>query len=763
MHGPEQRNPVTQRWNTRFSSLIHLTGVVLLAAITSACTGESAVEPGEQASDSTIQTQPMPADAEATYVGSENCASCHETQWQSWQNSHHDLALQRTDGETVLAELGNHSNLIALQQTDSGYTAAPGGNEPALPVVYTFGVEPLQQYVVDTGSGRLQVLPTPWDTRDEADGGQRFYELYPGNHPPGDPMHWTGRANSWNGMCADCHSTAVEKNYDPATRSYQTVFAVEDVGCEACHGPGSLHAEAAGRGEIAALPALRTAPETINVCAQCHSRRSQLAEGFQPAASYFDHYLPSLLRSGLYHPDGQILDEVYVYGSFLQSRMHLAGVSCSDCHDPHSAEIKTPGNAICTQCHNPQGRSDYPSLNAGNYDDPAHHHHAVDTPAAQCVNCHMTSQVYMGIDDRRDHSFRIPRPDLSAELGTPNACASCHEDLDESEINAAFVQWSTPQPRHHGQTFASAQRGELSAEAELAGLAADDNVPIMVRANAVSLMAGYSRGYALDTIRVALRSPEPLMRIAATEGLASLSPETQWRYLLQLLEDERLAVRNAAFTALMPMISDAEQADRLRPYLNEYLTTQALTGDFPESLVNSANAYIAMNNIDAAELKLEEALQIQPSWVPALLNLADLYRATLRDDQAEPLLREAIEVAPELPETSYSYALWLTRSNRSEDAVSYFQQAADYGANDQRYGYTLALALNSTGQGDAAVSQLEQLLARWPQSDNIAIALVTILRDQGKNEAALKYLEPLLQRNPQNTQLLSLQRQLQRS
>ncbi len=757
MHSPQPLAPAADPFFQPF-----LIALVVLSLTGLVGCGADETQPEqltETAADSTAAGQSEPAE----YLGSASCAECHEQQWQSWQDSHHDLALQEATPETVLADFNSSHETVSFVHDGERFFITPDTNSEPVEVVYTFGVEPLQQYVVALDSGQLQVMPTPWDTRDASRGGQRWYDLYPGEYPAGDPMHWQGRANNWNGMCADCHSTDVRKNYDHETGTYNTTFSEADVGCEACHGPGSAHVAAAKGGDLVALPALNSQQTQINVCAQCHSRRSQLAEGFTASASYFDHYLPSLLRPGLYHPDGQILDEVYVYGSFLQSRMHLAGVTCSNCHDAHSATLKLPDNQTCTQCHNPQGRPDFPTLPLASYDDPSHHHHPVDSAAAKCVNCHMTSEVYMGVDARRDHSFRIPRPDLSEALGTPNACSSCHQDLDNAELVSAFEQWFRPQPAHFGETFARAQRQDPAAEAGLAALANDDNVPIMVRANAVALMAGYARGYSLDSVRAASRADHPLLRIAAAEGVAGLSAQTQWRYLLPLLEDERLAVRNAAFTALMPIVNSPERIAQLQPYLGEYLATQALTSDFPESLVNGANAQMAMGNMADAEAALDRALAIQANWVPALLNLADLYRATLRDPQSKRLLNTALEAAPESPETHYSYALWLTRNTRSADAVAYFQQAAALAPDDPRYSYTLALALNGTGDSSAAVAQLTSMLERWPENDTVAIALVTILRDMGDSEAALRYLEPLLQRNPENTELRTLRQQLLRS
>ncbi len=744
----------------KLSPLGHSLAIAALAMLAAAC---SQPEPAEEAA-APVPLSSGPS-AAAAYVGAAVCAECHEDQWQAFQGSHHDLALQRATPQSVLADFSSDAPSTVDEpvflSADGRFAIEPDADSEALDVVYTFGVSPLQQYVVETERGRLQVLPYPWDTRPAAEGGQRWYALYPGEHEPGTASHWQGRSNSWNAMCADCHSTAVEKFHDPATGSYRTSYQEEDVACEACHGPGSEHVAAARAGTAAplALATLDSQSALINACAPCHSRRGQLAEGFRPTLAYLDHYEPSLLREGLYHHDGQIRDEVYVYGSFLQSRMHLKGVSCSNCHDPHSARLILDGNAVCTQCHNPAGRDGFPSLRKASYDDPSHHLHEPDTAGSQCVSCHMPAETYMGVDVRHDHSFRIPRPDLSDSLDAPNTCNGCHSDEDAAwaaaEIEARF---GTP-PRHYGELFAAARRGEVSAEPELAKLAADSDTPIMVRATAVSLLTPYSRGYTLDTLRAATKG-DALLRLGATEGAGGLSPESQWRLLSPLLDDEHLAVRTAAFRALVPLAATPAFRDRLATYLPAYEAALELTLDFPESQLNLANAYMSFGDAERAEQALEQALILETDLVPALLNLADLYRATLRDAQAQALLERALASAPEQPEPAFAYALWLTRQQRQSEALEYFESAAALGPEQVRFGYALALALNDSGQGAAAVEQLRAVLTQSPDDEDVLFALVSMLRDQRRFEEALPYLDQLIERNPDNAELQELRRVL---
>ena len=736
-----------------------------LLPITVALAGLGACSPsGESPPNGNPATQTTMAHSPADYVGASACNECHEQQWNAWQGSHHDLALQQANPDSVLANFAGEYHDAAFSRVKDEFVIKPDAETPELSVRYTFGAEPLQQYVVEAEPGHFQVLPTPWDTRDAQDGGQRWYELYPGNFPTDDPMHWRGRASNWNGMCADCHSTRVEKGYDPATRSYRTTYVEEDVACEACHGPASRHIEAArtGRPLDGLLADMSSQQGQINGCAQCHSRRSQFREGFEPGQSFFDFYQPSLLSAGLYHDDGQILDEVYEYGSFLQSKMHLQGVTCSNCHDPHRATLKFDGNATCTQCHNPAARPDFPTLKAANYDTPDHHFHKQGSEGSACVSCHMPAVTYMDVDVRHDHSFRIPRPDLSEEIGVPNTCNGCHTDRTASWAKEIIEVRFGERPDHYGNAFAAARRGDAEAESPLVALAADEDVSIMVRATALSLLSNLQSGDSLATLNALWEAKDghPLLRLGMTLGAAGLSPQRQWQIVSPLLDDKHLAVRNAAFSALLPLANDAEVREQLRAYLPGYLAAQTLTLDFPGTQVNLANTHAAFGDTAASELALHEALALQPNFIPALLNLADLYRATQRDGDGEELIKRAMAAMPEAANPVFSYAMWLTRQKRSATALDHFQRAAELAPDEPQYGYTLAVALNGSGQGDEAVDKLTSMLERWPGNNDLLYALALMLRDQGRYEEALPRVEQLLEMNPGNQGLQQILEEL---
>ena len=745
----------------------HITATVLLTLLAQLSLLVGCSEPSvDEVRTKKAEAAPFPEPAlDARYVGSSACADCHQQAYQQWRNSHHDLALQVASDQSVLADENVEVGDTRISRDEHGLRIYPDAGKASLTPRFTFGVEPLQQYIIDGGNGAWQTHPIAWDSRPKEDGGQRWFNLHGATYPAGDPMHWQGRANRWNSQCADCHSTGVVKGYDPEARSYQTTFEVEDVGCEACHGPGSAHA---ANPEIVPLMALASQPEQINACAPCHSRRGQIAEGFQPDAEFLDHYSPRLISPGLYHPDGQILDEVYVWGSFLQSRMHRAGVTCSNCHDPHSAELKRAGNETCTFCHQASPPDDFiaAGVTAGSsgYDSPEHHFHPVGSAAAECVACHMPSETYMGVDDRRDHSFRIPRPDLSMTLGVPEPCTSCHtEQTAEWASGVLTERFGSEDREHFAIPFAAADSAVPEADAQLAGLVMDSAQPIMVRASALAKLGAYSRGYTMDAIRAA-RKDEPLLRFAAPLAAASLSPDRAWRLLTPLLEDELRAVRHQTVLALLPSLQiDPGYRQQLEPYLRTWIEEQSLNLDYPETLTNVAGAHAALGNLPEAEAALQEALNLQANWIPGMLSLADLYRATGRDLEAGPLLEEALALTPDQPEVAYAYALWLFRQGRLPEGLPHLENAARLAPGQRQYGYTWAIALNDAGETGKALTVLSALLQRWPDDPDLLIAAVTMLRDQNRFSDALPLLDRLIQLQPGDQELIRFREAMRRA
>ena len=204
-------------------------------------------------SDSTVDTQETALEP-AVFVGSAACADCHASEYELWRSSHHYAAMLPPTDESVAGGFDDQSyeyfGRVSLFSRDADNffvrTENQYGEETDFRVAYTFGVSPLQQYLIEAPGGRLQALSIAWDSRSAAAGGQRWFHLYPNeNVRPGDALHWTGDAQNWNFMCAECHSTNVQKNFERQSRTYATTWSEVNVGCEGCHGPGSRHVSAA--------------------------------------------------------------------------------------------------------------------------------------------------------------------------------------------------------------------------------------------------------------------------------------------------------------------------------------------------------------------------------------------------------------------------------------------------------------------------------------------------------------------------------------
>ena len=625
-------------------------------------------------------------------------------------------------------------------------TPGPQGEFGEFDVRYTFGVEPLQQYLLPLPGGRLQAFGIAWDTA-----GERWFHLQPEHgvrHD--DPLHWTGRDYNWNFMCADCHSTGVRKGYDPGAGTYHTTFAEVSVGCEACHGPGSLHvARAAAPGGVSGesyLPPLASQTGEIDSCAPCHSRRAQLRDGFTPDSPFLDYYLPSLLEPGLYEADGQIQDEVYVYGSFLQSRMFAQGVTCGDCHEPHSAELRANGDALCTRCHNEAGHPGFPTLRLAAYDRPDHHLHRAGGEASRCVSCHMPERTYMVLDHRRDHGFRIPRPDLTVTLGIRNACNGCHDDrAAEWARDALSRRFGPPDDSHFAVAVAAARLGQPKAAGPLAALAENRDRAAIVRATALALMESYDDAETALALEKGLRDPDALVRIGALRGAARFAPESLWRRAGHLLDDDYLAVRSEAARVLAAAHATLPEGDRPRllEALEEYLATQRFNADRPEAHVNMATALMAIGDPERAEAALGSALELSPGWVPALVNLADLYRATNRDAAGGDLLTRALLLAPESAEVRLALALWLVRQGRHPEALPLLAAAVELAPGDPHYAYVYAVALHSRGESMRAIGVIDEALGRRPGNRDLLRAAAVIARDIGDDGKLQMYMEQL--------------------
>lgn len=609
---------------------------------------------------------PLAARSETpAYAGSAACASCHATETAAWTPSDHAHAWTLPTPDTVLGDFSDvtvsHGGFTARFFRDGDRflieTEGPDGTRRPYPVVGVAGIDPLQQYLLSPEAGRTQVFDIAWDVK-----AKRWYPVFPDQITgPGDGFHWTGPYKSWEARCAECHATGYSRNYDPRTRSYAPQMAEISVGCESCHGPGQAHLDwAADPAAFTPAPDLTATGLTValdgtqapeeGVCFACHSRRQSLIDGLPlPGHPYADSYDISLLRQGTYFPDGQILDEVFEAGSFLQSKMHSRGVTCSNCHDPHSGALKAEGNAVCTQCHSPAGNPDFPTLPLKVFDGPEHTHHEAGTDGAACVNCHMTGRTYMGTDFRRDHSFRIPRPDLSAGTGAPDACTTCHQGRDAAWAAATLNQWfpdSTHRGAHYGPTLAAAQTDPQAHVADLIALAEWDG-PGIVRATAVELIPPLPAGPDLERLAALMTDPDPLVRAALPGVFLALPPEQRLNVLRPLLTDPVRTVRAAAGKALVDVQSDDPA---LAAALADWQAGLRARLDMPETHLQIGGAALQRRNLNMAAQAFGEAVTQDPQIPSAWAMLVQIFLAAGDQAGARQMLDRALAINPGAPE-----------------------------------------------------------------------------------------------------------------
>ncbi len=713
---------------------------------------------------------PLPA---AAFAGSQKCLDCHKAEYDRWQNSHHDRAMEVANDETVLGDFNNaavefHGVTSRFYRKDKKFfvhTQGPEGEMGEFEITHTFGWYPLQQYLVPFPGGRLQCLPLAWDVKEK-----RWYHLYPqAPIDPSDWLYWTNAGQNWNGMCAECHSTNLKKNYDTQNDAYQTTWSEIDVSCEACHGPASRHVNWAELPEMARPPTANyelvvkakgmDSRGQVELCAPCHSRRAILGDYTHAEPDLLDSMLPSLLTPDLYFADGQILEEVYVYGSFTQSKMYSRNVRCSDCHDVHSIKKVKEGNALCLQCH----RADV-------YNSKSHHFHKQKGEkgepiksadgrvlydvgsGAECVRCHMPERLYMVIDSRADHSFRIPRPDLSIKLGVPNACNHCHFDKTDQWSDEYITKWYGPGRRAHYGTIIDAGRKQLPAvQKELIKLAADPLYPVVVRSTALSLLAAYPAEETSRSYELALMDDEALIRRTALHHLNVSDPGRQTALLASMLYDPVTAVRMEAarrLTGIADPQLDSNQKKIYQTSLGEYQKSMQYSADFAFGRYNLANLNVALKQPRKAVENYRAAIKIDNLFYPAKVNLAMLYNQMGQNNQALTLLREVATAHPEVYEVQYSLGLLLAEEKKYAEAAKYLDLAARGMPGRDRIHYNLGLLRQQLKQDSDAEASLLKAQELEPDNLDYLYALADFYLKRKKLQKARRIAEEMVARHP---------------
>ena len=719
------------------------------------------------------------------YVGGQTCAECHQEQYKDWKLSHHRWSLLEPNQHSVLAKFANenvtHNGVDwRFYQRDGKYfvtTLYPDNKRTEFEIKYTVGKEPLQQYLVELDRGRLQALDMAWNTEKE-----QWFHLYPKQElSPNNGLHWSGPYKNWNGRCAVCHSTNYKKNYSAKTDSFQSDWSEINVSCEACHGPGEAHLawarskykdQSANFYKVSATGlVVHTGEESdseIRLCAGCHSRRSAF-DPFSPlpGSLFDDHYRLALLRPDLYFSDGQIKEEVYVYGSFLQSKMNAKGVRCSNCHDVHSGNLVADGNSVCTQCHSPAGNENFPTLTRKDYDGKEHHYHDPGVEGAKCVNCHMPARTFMQVDPRRDHSFRVPRPDLSEKIRSPNACTLCHEGQSNKWAADTLLKWY-PDGRggkpHFSQIFFDAQNNSSNNIAErLIGLALDSKMAPIVRATALQYLKPNLRPELVEKIVPLLRHKNSLIR-RSTIALFSGSPARfRIKYTSPALNDPARSVRLEAAKQVINLSSSDLSKDhqkQVRDVMRDYQGTLAANADFPEIQLNLAGVALSLRNLKAAESALKAAVKMDPQLVQAWTLMSRIQVQQRQLSKAQTTLRKAIESAGPSAQLYQLLGQVFSRQTKTEEAAEAYKKAIRISEKDanlylelavlylreKQYAQSIAVLNNLFRIRPDQIQGLELLALNQLGTGNFARARDTVrkIRRQNPNYRLNRQLLPLL-------------------
>lgn len=665
------------------------------------------------------------------------CIDCHQKAVSDWEKSDHAKAMASATTNNVLGDFSG-STVSHFSQTATFYKKgdkflidfSQGDISNTYEVSYTFGHYPLQEYLIEFNNGRYQVFPFAWDSRPSVDGGQRWYPIYADEDiQPADRLHWQQPLQNWNGMCADCHSDGLKRSYSPSENSFSTEWDNINVGCQSCHAKlDDNHYKKPTQTKILMSPQeaelishwLLGKDENVakwqgtprdnsfmDTCFGCHSLRSPLADGIEPGAPFLEQFSPSLLSQPLYHADGQIKDEVYVYGSFLQSKMYTAGVNCLDCHNKHTMKVKAANNGLCLQCHNSEV-----------YQTPKHLVHKENTAGAQCVNCHMPQTTYMGVDARRDHSFRIPRPELTETYNVPNACNGCHQDKSapwaEDKIKTLYGH-NNPLSQNE-KNYNQLQHQQYLSVSEHFAIANDKNLNEIYRASAISLLPNSIEELKDADIKQWVTSPLPLIRFATARIGFLLSANDKGKSYSQLLTDEFKAIRTLAASHMITLNNDTPQ---MLQALNELITSYDVSAWRGEGGLNKGMLLLNMQQFQPAISALQQSIDVEPYFEASYVNLADIYRVTNEPEKEQRVLSEGLKNNPKSGMLYFSYAMYQIRQQDKTSAIKSLEMAIKLAPENAQYVYVYLIALDSVGKTKQAVAQLKMVIKKYAYNSQL--------------------------------------------
>jgi predicted CXXCH cytochrome family protein len=667
----------------------------------------------------------------ASSESAKQCVDCHAQAVSDWQQSDHAKAMALAIPINVLGDFSGTS-VSHFTQTVKFYTKddkflinfSQGDVTNTYEVAYTFGHYPLQEYLIESENGRFQVFPFAWDSRPAAQGGQRWYPVYPDEDiQTADRLHWQQPLQNWNGMCADCHSDGLKRNYSPPENSFKTQWDNINVGCQSCHNKlddshyknpqktkillSSQEAEKVNHwllgkdDKVAKWQGKPRDNSFMDTCFGCHSLRSPLSDGIEPSTPFLEQFSPTLLSQPLYHADGQIKDEVYVYGSFLQSKMYAAGVNCLDCHNKHTMKIKADNNGLCLQCHSAEA-----------YQTPKHLVHEAESAGAQCVNCHMPQTTYMGVDARRDHSFRIPRPELTEPFDVPNACNGCHQDKSpswaETKIKSLYGH-NNPLSQNE-KNYILLQHNQYLPVSDHMAIARDQSLNEIYRASAISLLPNSIQELKDADINKWVTSPLPLVRLATARIGFLLSEAEKRKSYSQLLTDKFKAIRVMAASHMVTLNSESPQ---MLKALNELITSYDVSAWRGEGGLNKGILLLNMQQFKPAITALKQSIDVEPYFEAGYINLADLYRVLQEPEKEQEVLSAGLRNNPKSGMLYFSHAMHQIRQQDKNSAIKSLEKAIKLSPDNAHYAYVYFIALDSVGKTQQALARLKMVIKKY--------------------------------------------------
>lgn len=688
------------------------------------------------------------------YAGSFSCRGCHREVFEQWAKSHHALAERNVSVDVdepafVPPRKISHGKQISHVREQEGkfqlITAIQTNHTDIFNLTRAIGVQPLRQYLAPAVGGRFQATELAFDPARKD-----WFNIFDDeDRRPGEWGHWTGRGMTWNTMCANCHNTGLQKNYDAVSDSYQTAMAEAGVSCEACHGPMRSHAQWHQKNfhQPKKDPTIRdmSRDQFLDACGSCHARRSELTGDFVPGNSFHDHFNLSIPdETDIFYPDGQVREEDYEFTSFLSSKMHAAGVRCVDCHNPHSGKIKLPGNALCLQCHSGT------VTNAPRIDFVAHSFHKPNTLGSFCVDCHMPQTTYMQRHARRDHGFTIPDPLLTKQHGVPNACNRCHQDKSVDWALENAEKWYGPKMDrstcHRAQLLAQARSDKTDVAEQLVGALRDEKIPLWCASIINLLRPSIAAPKVTQTLLSRVSDSHPLVRTAVARAIAPLTEqkfapaETALRALLN--DPVRLVRIDAAWALRETLDTNTAAGADLMAYLSH-------NADQPAGALQLGHFFLSRDDLEQAIFWFQRAVSWNQYSAPLRHDYAVALNLSGKNNQAISQLEEACRLAPNEPEYLYKLALALHEAGNLRRATTALEQTVKLDPQFSRAWYNLGLAYAAANRLDEAVKTLEEAERIDTRSAEIPYARATVLARMSLMEEARSAARLALQRDPQ--------------